>query len=628
MKKALALALFAMIAAPMFASVELNTSISDVYHRGTSELAGSITMNVTDDDFREASTTTPVYIRVTPDHNSRLADTLVNQALPALDYRSNPIYLAMKLRGGGAAVDIVASTETVSIVRWVENESSLWLRVQQSSDVWLDAGGVLTGPSVDLEVSWTFGVSARLSDERNLQTAAEDASNLPFNTRDITAIEGDFEDATSTLICVDLSGSNLADDGTDEARLDYDIIALDENADIGGGNYSRQAGNDTGINFTNDFTIARGKSRACTVREYIPNKTDLPTASLCIDRAAANGSADEFVTLENWLTIQVDCESGGTYLSTELVDGAYVHFNTNGNGNYGFWSSNLPYYAFRGVGDIAVGAQSSAVVAGSNFLNHGRTLYTQSTITYEGATVNLDTAKRLSMRVPVQQHYTDAPITATVDWTLVLVSHTGEEDDAPYDGVDQHRRCAPSEFEVGGDTFTIGDFVDCAGTPVSLFFPYLPRLVGNSDFWVGLSYVNQGGVNLDVTAHIYDEDGNLFAADLGSVDSREQRTWAFSDLAGQATFTGAGANNAGESIVPVPADPNVDPASVGTTRSSMFIVGTFFAEFNDELNAGDLDGYLLVGNASTNSIDGAYLPRNWDVGGGQAADLPLFRSKK
>jgi len=63
----------------------------------------------------------------------------------------------------------------------------------------------------------------------------------------------------------------------------------------------------------------------------------------------------------------------------------------------------------------------------------------------------------------------------------------------------------------------------------------------------------------------------------------------------------------------------------GNTRMSMFVVGNFEAEFNDDINDGDLDGYLLIGSVANGSVDGAYLPRNYDNDLGQP-DLPLRRN--
>ena len=56
-----------------FADVELTTSINDVFHRGSNELAGSITMRVNANDFNTASSADPVFIRITLDHNASLS---------------------------------------------------------------------------------------------------------------------------------------------------------------------------------------------------------------------------------------------------------------------------------------------------------------------------------------------------------------------------------------------------------------------------------------------------------------------------------------------------------------------------------------------------------------------------
>lgn len=62
-----------------------------------------------------------------------------------------------------------------------------------------------------------------------------------------------------------------------------------------------------------------------------------------------------------------------------------------------------------------------------------------------------------------------------------------------------------------------------------------------------------------------------------------------------------------------------------TLKLSLFIRGTFCAEFTDEIFNSDLDGYLLIGSRATKSIDGAYLPRNYNCENVES-DLPIRRS--
>jgi len=81
-----------------------------------------------------------------------------------------------------------------------------------------------------------------------------------------------------------------------------------------------------------------------------------------------------------------------------------------------------------------------------------------------------------------------------------------------------------------------------------------------------------------------------------------------------------------------PQDPFDPDGAIGfaRSRSSMFAPGTFDQEFQAGLPMeGDLDGYLLIGSASTGDIDASYLPRNYnqDPLFEQNADLPLRRSR-
>ena len=82
---------------------------------------------------------------------------------------------------------------------------------------------------------------------------------------------------------------------------------------------------------------------------------------------------------------------------------------------------------------------------------------------------------------------------------------------------------------------------------------------------------------------------------------------------------------------PVPLIPEISPQSFGTMRTSLFIMsnastGCGLFSDNDHHAAGDLDGYLLIGSNVTNSVDGAYLPRNYDNDVGSTdQDLPLRR---
>lgn len=607
LRKGLALLAMALFTAPLFADIELSTSINDVFHRGTNELAGSITMRVQDNDFSSASTTEPVFIRVTLDHQAELANTLVD--LNGSGLTDDPIYLAMKLNADpGAQLALAADSQSVSIVRWVEGESAFWIRVQTASDEWIQLNnGNFVTPQENLTVSWTLGISARRSSE-DLDNIAADRKNLPFNTRDPFTI-GEDEDATSTLICVDLSGSDLTTTGV-ESLLNYDPIAFDDTAEISLGSY--RPGNDTGINFTNDFSIARGKNRECTVN--VAEKGAPAVEDLCIPRAGLNENDNGWLEVTNTIGFIIDCERGGDFLDTDLYDGSYITFTTNG-GDYGIERASY-------TSSASAGTYSRS----SSFENNGETLYRELDLTWNSGFAVLDQF-RADTSVTVRYHNSNGPVDVLLDWSITLVNHNGEEDVDPFDGADQHIRCLPSEFLIASGQWDFGSFVDCSGNDAVIFFPYLPILQGNELFWAGLSVVNQGNVDLDLEAVVYHENGDRFTADLGDLAAQTQATYLVSAGDDGVPYFGGTGDNEDLAVSAVPSSDTVDASSFGLYRSNMFVVGSFLASYDDEVNSGDLDGYLLIGKGG--DIDGAYLPRNYDNDlPGQNADLPLNRGKK
>jgi hypothetical protein len=614
LKKGLAVLAVALFAAPLFADIELSTSINDVFHQGTNELAGSITMRVNDNDFDDASTSEPVFIRIRLDNNGRLAETLVDQSLDSNgttldDYLALPIFLAMTLNINNLQGQVLtAPDETVSIVRWVEDEDELWIRIQASSSNWIEDSGTALPPTTNLTVSWSFGTSARVSHDQ-LENKSINLRNLPFNTRYLDTI-GEDEDAVSTLICVNLLGSDLEID----ELLEYDAISFDYTAEQDADNGIYGNGRVRGSNFTNDFRIARGKARLCTVR--IADKGGFAVEDLCVPRAASNGDIDGFIWAINSIDYIIDCEDTGDYLPSPLLNGAYWAFSTGSRAPYGFSGLLPPYFN-------TVNGGAAYFPAAARFNNRGANFYS-TVILFWNDGLRDTTNYRVSVTVPVRYHYLDGPTAIDLDWEIVLVNNDSALDDAPFDGIDQPAFCQPSEFSIGEGTWNFGAFVACVGAPSTLFFPYMPKLKDDALFWSGLSLVNQGVADLDVSANIYNENGELYTAEFPELDSRNQYTWLLIDDVenGVTGFFGMGDH---EDTVIVPEPASEENGEFGMTRMSMFVNGTYEATFTDERAIGDLDGYLLIGKGG--DIDGSYLPRNYDNGTNQDADLPLFRSK-
>ena len=208
---------------PVRSDIEFQTSINDVYRLGSHELPGFIGVKISGDHFGPVTENAPYFLRLSLTHNSLLADTLVDltSSNPAIN---TPIYLAMALNNAVNPDRFMnAPADTVSVVRWVQGEPHLWIRIQSSSSTWVGVPGQSpVPPSEDDEVCFEFGLSARSSFEGILQPQT---SNLPYNTRNLSAQYGISTDATSTLICADLSKSTLSDTGS-ESLLGMDPISL------------------------------------------------------------------------------------------------------------------------------------------------------------------------------------------------------------------------------------------------------------------------------------------------------------------------------------------------------------------------------------------------------------------
>ena len=174
--------LFILWVVPVFADIERQTSIPTVNYRGSSELAGFFRITVNDDDFQNASTQEPIFLRISLTSNAFLAKTLVEQSLPNEDYRRSPIYLALSLLTNLENLTLAARNDSFAIVRWVAGERFIWIRCQRGSDDWISDGSILFGPNEDHKVTFSFGISARTSRDE-IKQLGEGQANLPYNTR-------------------------------------------------------------------------------------------------------------------------------------------------------------------------------------------------------------------------------------------------------------------------------------------------------------------------------------------------------------------------------------------------------------------------------------------------------------
>ena len=597
--------------ATSLADVSLSTSIRDVYYRGESETAGSITMRVNADDFNFASIDNPAFIRINLDHKAKLACTRVD--LTSNDGVINkPIYLAMRLNDPGPIFGIIADPTTVSIVRWVKGESAIWIRVQSSSTTWISTlGGTPRPPEEELTVSWTLGLSAQASFDSLANVhpvGGQPKRNLPFNTRNpMTA--GEMEDAASTEICIDLTDSDLQTTGI-ESILNFDAIAYDDTAEIGIGRY--QPGNDTGINFTNDFSIARG--RDINVVAEIVGKNEPIEVIPIARRTGLNQDIQGQISVTNFVTCKIECPTNTNCFPYTFYPGSVITIKTQDP--FGFKSGGSTGQASARFTDYV----SFARVLDRND-NTG--LFRQIDIEYCGDKIDLrpgftfDLEVTLTMPAGEPCKTVDEHILLECD--LKMATGSKQDEDLPFD----QRLCETIIVVVRWGVWCYGDLRSCLSV-AGFFVPYCPPIgIGDHPFWASISVVNSGEVDLDtLQAVFYNETGDKFVANLPPLPVHTQRTFLLTkDLAGTGLYT-----MDEPPIIPMPESMAVDPTIFGQTRMSLFVIGTHQAQFLDDLFASDIDGYFSYGTGT--QVQGNFLPRNFDNEKiNQNTDLPIRRAK-
>lgn len=209
---------------PSFADINLGTTINSVFYRDPCGLAGTIKFSVDANDFAGATPQTPIYLRLRLDHGAFWCRDFVR---PGEDFE--PVLLP--LRSEVTSFEVAADPTAVQIVRWIKGEPEVWLRVTQSSELWLRKDGVLQAPTTNTPVSFHLGLARE--DYQVIYQGAFEAghANLPFPTNDLNRSDIGASPAVETKIEVDLHSSNLvgAENSSDpmEYLLNVDPIGFD-----------------------------------------------------------------------------------------------------------------------------------------------------------------------------------------------------------------------------------------------------------------------------------------------------------------------------------------------------------------------------------------------------------------
>jgi len=476
-----------MIFVPPVLAVDVQTTAKPVYFQGTNELAGSVTVTVDSDAFAEASATYPVYVRIDLSHDARLGTTLVDPTLPGFDYRGRPVYLALALASEDSNLALSARADSVCIQRWVEDEGSIWLKIQQSSSQWLSDGVNTLAPTPERPVQFQIGLSARAS-ATGLAGLDENHRNLPFNTRDvdqITKLE-DSVNATSTLLCLNLSASELMLSGS-ASQLRLDFYALLEGPPF------NNKGKTADIEFLGETIVAQARDRRNSV------------SALIYQPVTGTQPLEGLATITNMLTLVLDSESGPDLLDSHLHDGTYLDLSIAEGLGYGFDEKSLRFRSASTCGfpGLLVPDFGSALEIGN------KTLYRRARLTWHGGIREL-TSFLLELEATVFARDGQVGADLEINWSLNLVNAPPEFDEAPYDGVDQAISCTPTAREIGSGTWLMARLEH-------------PRLIPHvtvfgQDFSTIINMANAAGETRSVTLTGFDQSGgevNIHNATIG-----------------------------------------------------------------------------------------------------------------
>jgi len=185
--------------APVFSQVEVQTAIEQIA-LGPDTRTGIVTFTIDDDAFPEARPWNPVYLRLQLEEGLTLSETLASGW-------GDEIYLPLRSRGSAT---LITPALTLSVLRWREGESSIWLRISVPTSKWLLVDGAAAPPSAENRVSFTLGLDADQYRAVNEDDFDNGLANLPVAVDDGVA-----------------AGTPLILDVTEDAITDLPLISFE-----------------------------------------------------------------------------------------------------------------------------------------------------------------------------------------------------------------------------------------------------------------------------------------------------------------------------------------------------------------------------------------------------------------
>jgi len=229
--------LLVLLAPFSMAQVEVSTSIRYM-SVGTDQLAGELTMQLRDDVFSDARPWNPVYVRLALEDEVTLSETRATGW-------GDEIYLPIRVTGVGATIS--APALTLSILRWKEGESSIWLRVSVPTSTWVTVDGAHQAPSDEYPVQIAIGQTVSAYNQLLDDDFENGTANLP-------SAYAHFE-PTGTEIRVDLTEDALSPQPLVEFSGYSASMGFLSNVGWPVPESHIRAGSDSGVFFTGDVYI-------------------------------------------------------------------------------------------------------------------------------------------------------------------------------------------------------------------------------------------------------------------------------------------------------------------------------------------------------------------------------------
>jgi hypothetical protein len=381
------------------------------------------------------------------------------------------------------------------------------------------------------------------------------------------------------------------------------------------------------------------------------------SADLCLDPAGQGGQDEGLVCMENEVEVNIYCDygwNGASYFYLAMPAGAAYGFRVAVDGSGDpvaviFFTDGTEGWGVSVEADIddpdpgtelwvSFTFPEDVFVAGGNYLS------SLAFVMYwpypSGGVQNADVPGPLveiDIWAVVCMWHDNPPADVVITIGAWLANHGVEWDDFPFDGtvddgdpfagvtVDEQARFCPASFiHIGPLEWNFGTFGPCLSDRVSIFFPYLPKLV-DTDYWTGISIVNHGLISFaegEVNGNIYEADGSLWTVEFPPLPVRNQYTFLVTDGDQGVGFYD---DDAGIFLPVTAGSGDLVPMDL---RSSMFVYAQAEGESLIDIVGPDLDGFCLIGNVVTLVVYG-YLPRNFDLGLApfQDQDMPILTMK-